>query len=155
MTAWQAALESTAFATWLRESGSLWAYPLILTLHTAGMIVLVGMNWTIALRMLGFGPGVPIDALKNLFRVMWLGFWVNFVTGVMLFAADATTKGSTTLFVVKLGLVVLAVIAAVLMKKVVYKRRTTTVPGIAKAFAATSLVLWVAAIAAGRLMAYV
>ena len=31
-------VESTAFSTWIRESGSLWSYPIVLTLHTMGDI---------------------------------------------------------------------------------------------------------------------
>ena len=44
-------LEDSAFSTWLRESTSLWAYPTILTLHTVGLAVLVGLNATVDLRV--------------------------------------------------------------------------------------------------------
>src|SRR5215472_12484497 len=29
-------LEQTSFSVWIRESGSIWAYPLVLTMHTCG-----------------------------------------------------------------------------------------------------------------------
>jgi hypothetical protein len=38
-------LEQTHFSIWVRESGSIWAYPLVLTMHTCGMGILVGFNW--------------------------------------------------------------------------------------------------------------
>jgi hypothetical protein len=157
MSEWLAALENTGFATWLRESGSIWAYPTVLTLHTAGMVMLVGMNWTLDLRILGVAPGVPLRSLDTLFRAMWIGFWINFVTGVMLFAADATTKGSTSLFMLKLGLVVLAVLASVLMRRSINRPEapSRSIPVGARVYASVSLALWVAAIAAGRMMAYV
>ena len=157
MTDWLFSLESTGFATWLRESGSIWAYPLILTLHTTGMGVLVGANWVLDLRFLGVATGVPLASLHRLFRVMWAGFWVNLVTGVMLFAADASTKGATGLFVFKLGLVIAAVVVAAGMQRRVYGRASEpqAVPRGVPALAGLSIVLWLGAIAAGRYMAYV
>jgi len=156
MADWLVDLENTGFATWLRESGSIWAYPLILTLHTTGMGILVGLNWTLDLRMLGAGASVPLAPLEKLFRPMWIGFWINLLTGVMLFAADASTKGSTRLFVVKLVLVAVAVGAAMLMRRSVYAPgRVPAVGTSAKALALTSIALWLAAITAGRMMAYI
>lgn len=155
MSDWLAALEGTTLATWLRESGSIWAYPLVLTLHTAGMGLLVGLNWTLDLRMLGVGRRIPLAPLEALFRPMWLGFWVNLATGVMLFAADASTKGSTGLFVVKLVMVGVAVGATMAMRRSVYGGGTAVVRPGAQALAILSIVLWLAAITAGRMMAYV
>jgi hypothetical protein len=37
-----AALENSAFSQWLLGSNSIWAYPTVLTVHTLGMMVLVG-----------------------------------------------------------------------------------------------------------------
>ena len=153
---WLTTLESTRAAAWLRESGSIWAYPTVLTLHPTGMAALVGANWALDLRILGVGGGVPLGALRTLFTAMWIGFWLNAVTGVMLFAADATTKGTTTVFVVKMALVALATIAAVLMKRSVYGAtlEPVVVPAAARVLAVASIGLWIGAITAGRLMAY-
>jgi hypothetical protein len=35
-------LDQSAFSTWLLQSDSIWGYPTVLTLHTLGMMVLVG-----------------------------------------------------------------------------------------------------------------
>lgn len=153
---WLATLENTGLATWLRESGSIWAYPIVLTLHTAGMGVLVGANWALDLRLLGVAPSVPLAPLERLFSAMWAGFWVNAVTGVLLFMADATTKGSTSLFIVKLVIVAAAVAVAGLTRRYVYRPAPVhVVPMPAQVLAGLSIVLWLAAITAGRLMAYV
>jgi hypothetical protein len=150
------ALESTALATWVRESNSLWAYPTVLTLHTVGLGILVGANWALDFRLLGVAPRVPLEPLRQLFPLMWLGFWINAVTGAMLFAADASTRGSTRLFVFKLGLVALAVLVVKLTDRSVFAGAgPARISGGARALAATSLVLWTAAILAGRLMAYI
>ena len=150
-------VEGSAFSTWLRESSSIWAYPTVLTLHTVGLAVLVGANWALDLRVLGLARAIPLDALASSFRIMWIGFWINAVSGVMLFAADATTKGTTTLFMGKLALITAAVAAMVAIKRLLYgrKARARGATRSAKVLAAASLVLWVGAIAAGRLMAYI
>ena len=154
---WLATLENSAFATWLRESNTIWAYPLVLTLHTVGLALLVGANWVLDLRILGGMGRVTIPDLSWTFRVMWIGFWVNAVSGAMLFAADATTKGSTRLFVAKLALVGMGVGVILLTKRALYPSgaAAATPSGAARALALTSIALWVAAIAAGRFMAYI
>jgi hypothetical protein len=154
---WLATLENSGLATWLRESNTIWAYPLVLTLHTVGLALLVGANWVLDLRILGVLGQVAIADLAWTFRVMWIGFWVNAVSGAMLFAADATTKGSTRLFVGKLALVGLGVVVIVLTKRALHPSGVAAAtPGsAARALAMASIALWIAAIAAGRLMAYV
>jgi hypothetical protein len=156
MSEWLALLEASTFATWIRESNTIWAYPAILTLHTVGLGLLVGASWLLDLRILGLWPAIPLSELAVSFRVMWIGFWINAVSGALLFAADATTKGSTRLFAAKLALVVVGVAAILLIKRSVYGRGLAAAAsnGTARALAAMSIVVWVAAIAAGRFMAY-
>jgi hypothetical protein len=150
------ALEASAFSVWLRESSSIWAYPTVLTLHTAGLAVLVGASSALDLRLLGFAKAIPLDSLASSFRVMWIGFWLNAVTGVMLFAAEATTKGSTTIFQWKLLIIALAVVNIILLKRDVYgvQRAQPAIGSLTRLLAVTSLLLWAAAIATGRWMAY-
>jgi hypothetical protein len=151
-----AALEATGFSTWLRESPSLWAYPTVLTLHTVGLALLVGPSWALDLRLLGFAPAVPLRALERAFPVMWIGFWVNGISGLLLFAADATTKGATLLFAAKLALIAIAVVNIFAIRHVVYRRPPEPVSGpAARTLAVVSIALWIAAIGAGRWMAYV
>ncbi|HSR05623.1 MAG TPA: hypothetical protein VLM42_00615 [Bryobacteraceae bacterium] len=114
-------LENTEFCTWIRGSGSIWAYPLVLTLHTTGMGILVGFNWALDLRLLGVARQVPVLAMEKFFKVMWIGFWVNLVTGIVLLAADATTKMTSWVFGVKMFFIVLAMIVLVKMEKTVFK----------------------------------
>ena len=151
------ALEGSPFSAWVRESPSIWAYPTILTLHTVGLGVLVGANWMVDLRVLGFARAIPGSVLSRAFPMMWAGFWLNAVTGAVLFAGDPTTKGTTAVFMGKLVLVAVGVVLMIALKRRLRGRDIdagTAIPGV-KALAATSLVLWIAAIAAGRWMAYV
>ncbi len=150
-------LEGSSFSMWLLGSNSIWAYPTVLTLHTFGMMVLVGASAMLDLRLLGFGRGIPLDSLKTLFRVMWPAFYLNAVTGTMLFAADATKRGTSVIFFAKLLLVAAGVVTIVLIKREVYAKNPApvTVSGTARLLAIASLLVWSAAISTGRLLAYV
>ncbi|NOT27779.1 MAG: hypothetical protein HOP16_16960 [Acidobacteria bacterium] len=143
-------LEQSGLAIWIRESGVLYGYPLILFLHTLGLSTLVGLNWAIDLRLLGVGSRIPLAPLKKLFTLMWAGFALNFLTGSLLFIADATKHASNPAFTVKLLAVATAgVILATIQRRVFDGGRSGTV------LAATSIACWLVALSAGRLMAYV
>lgn len=151
-------LEASALATWVRESASLLAYPLVITLHTLGLSMLVGGNAVIDLRLLGVAPTLPIAPLEKLFRLMWVGFVINAISGGLLFIADATVKAVQVVFWIKLACIALAVISLLLVRKHVFHDPAQVQSGVisarGKRLAAASLVLWAGAITAGRLMAY-
>jgi hypothetical protein len=155
-------LEQTAFFAWVRESRSLLAYPGILLLHTLGMAVVVGLIAGIDLRILGFAPALPLAPLRKFLPLVWAAFAVNAVTGVILLAADATTKLTNPDFFVKMGFIFLAVILQRLIDARVFPEPMADravddnpIPRQTKVLAATSLVCWLGAITAGRLLAYV
>jgi hypothetical protein len=149
-------LEGSALSIWVREAPTIWAFSTILTLHTFGMGVLVGASGLLDLRLLGIGRTMPIGPLQSLYRIMWFGFWLNLVTGSMLFAADATSRGTQWLFGVKMVFVVTGVVSMVVIRRQVFGTRAEpVVDGSARTLAAISLAAWVAAITAGRLLAYV
>src|SRR6185503_8778832 len=95
------------------------AYPTVLTLHTAGLGVLVGANAVIDFTLLGFAPRLPVPSLAPLYRFMWGGFAINAATGVMLFASDATTKAGQPVFYVKLTLIALALVVTAAIRRTV------------------------------------
>ena len=155
MMEWLTALEGSALASWLRESGSIWAYPTVLTAHTVGLALLVGASTALDLRVLGVASRIELDHLRPLFRVMWAGFWLNFASGVLLFAADATTKGTTVVFMIKLACIAASVVVLVLLRRRLFA--PGVVPragGAARGLAVASLALWMIAITTGRFMAY-
>jgi len=147
-------IEGSTLAVWTRESPSIWAYATILTLHTAGLAVVVGVNAVVDLRLLGWAPRIPIPALRALFPIMWWGFAVNFASGLLLFMADATTKSGQAVFYVKLACITLALIVARTVSNRMRQQHDTSVTATLRSLAVLSLVLWAGAIVAGRLMAY-
>ena len=79
-TAW---IESTAFSDWVRGAPTVFAFPTILSCHTVGMGLAAGINAAIAFRILGVAPNVPIQEMKRFLPIMWFGFWLNFVSGIV------------------------------------------------------------------------
>lgn len=151
-------MEATSIATWVRESGSLWSYPLVVTLHTVGLSMLVGGSVAIDLRLLGVAPSIPLAPLARLFRVLWTGFVINTASGLLLFMAAATTKGVQTIFWIKLFCIICGVITVVLIQRRIFGDRAAldggALPASAPILAVISLIVWAGAIVAGRLMAY-
>ncbi len=58
-------LEQSGFATWVRESNSLLAYPSVLFLHTIGMGCVAGISALVDLRILGCASEVPLTGLRK------------------------------------------------------------------------------------------
>jgi hypothetical protein len=150
-------LEATSFGTWVRESSSLWAYPAILFLHTVGLGFLVGTNAAIDLRLLGCAKRLPIAPMERFYRIMWAGFAINAASGIALLVADATTKLTNPVFYIKMAFIMLAVATMVVMRRRVFADPAPAgqpVGASGKLLAAASIVFWIGAITAGRLMAY-
>ena len=145
-------VESSAFSIWVRESSSLFAIPGILAAHTLGLGLLAGLSSALDLRLLGVARSIPPAAFTRFLPVMWLGLWVNVLTGIALLIGYPTKALTDPVFYLKLGLIAasLVVLRAIL-------RRTSgmqAATGTTKMLAAVSLVGWAAAITAGRLLAY-
>ena len=151
-------LQATSFGVWVRESRSIWAYPSILTAHTIGLAVLVGANTVLNLRLLGVYEEAPIEPLESLFPLMWTGFAINAVSGLALFIADASKRATEPVFLVKMACIALGVIVIVLLRSRVFEDAggpaSESAQRAGRKLAVASLVCWISAITAGRLMAY-
>ena len=150
-------LEASSLSTWVREGETIWAFPTILTLHTFGMGLLVGCSVVISLRLLGIGRRLPIAPLRSLFTVMWGGFWLNLITGSLLFGADATRRGTDPLFFAKLVFVAIGVSTVVAIRRTVFDAPDANAAAEAsgKMLGILALAAWTAAVTSGRLLAYV
>jgi len=151
-------IEQSSFSQWVTGSSSVLAFPTILLLHTIGMGVVVGISAGIDLRILGLAPAIPLAPMERFFPMLWIGFTVNAITGVILLAADATTKATNPDFYVKMAFIALAVINQRMLRTRVFRDpfidKKPLTPD-AKVLAITSVIFWLGAITAGRLMAYV
>jgi hypothetical protein len=149
-------IESTSLALWLRESPSIWSSATVLTLHTMGMTVLVGASWVLDLRLLGVSRNVPLSAFRWVFSVVAIGLSVNLVTGVLLFIKNATVWGTSVPFLIKMVLVTAGIATLVPIRRYVLNSSAgqLEVSGGARRLAIISIVVWSAAVTAGRLLAY-
>jgi hypothetical protein len=149
-------IENSAFCEWMRTSSSLWAYPGILFLHTAGLAIVVGISVVVDLRLLGFARRVPVAPLERFFPIMWIGFWISAVSGTILLAQDATTKLANPVFGIKMILIGFAVADMILIRRLVGRDPAIdkSGSGTGKCLAALSILLWLGVTTAGRLMAF-
>lgn len=150
------ALHDSALSTWIRESETIWAFPTVLTVHTFGMMLLVGAAWVMDLRLLGIARTIPIGPLRPLFRIMWLAFWINLATGVLLFVADPERKATSLLFGLKMLLIVVNLPLMLRLERAVYGNGPdpVSVERPARQLAVASAMLWAGTIFAGRLLGY-
>jgi len=134
-----------------------WAFSVCETLHFIGLCMLLGALLVIDLRILGFYRQISINAAMKLIPLAIAGFAINLVTGICFFASDSFNYGQNPMFIFKMGLVVLAGINAI-YHEVACKAGLCGLPkGVepdrtAKFVAASSLVLWILVITAGRLL---
>ena len=150
-------IEESGLAQWVRESDSLFAYAGILLAHTIGMGVVVGINATIDLRILGLAPKLRLRSLEKFFPVFWIGFWINAITGAILLAIHATKLMVNPDFYIKLAFIALALINLRLLRKHVFADPLIDQAPLsmkAKVLGITSMLFWLGAIACGRLLAY-
>jgi hypothetical protein len=148
-------LESTALNQWIIGSPSLFAFPGILALHAIGMGFAAGLSAAIDLRILGVASRVPLSEMRRLLPILWAGFWLNAVSGVLLLIGYPTKALTNPVFYLKLGLIA---IAMVLVKRI-GNRLTAPVEDRAETrplrrMAIVSLACWAGAVTAGRLLAY-
>ena len=153
MTHFTGWLETTALSVWIRESPSLWAFPFILIVHAWGMGFLAGSNGALGLRILGFAPRIPLAGMAKFYPVMWFGFVINAISGVLLLIGYPTKALTNPIFYLKIGCIAAGMVLMVWLRGHVV--RSDKVPSSnGKAIAALSLTVWTVAIVSGRLLAY-
>src|SRR5688572_11219915 len=155
-----------AFLEWLQSTWvgllvaeSLWGYPLLETIHSLGMAMLIGSLGLINLRVLGVKPELPLLGMRQLVPLAWVGFTLNAISGTLLFTSDAVYFFASYTFRIKMILIVLGGLNAALLGQRVFREAAAGAVAAAPAagtkwIAATSLVFWIGAVCAGRLIAY-
>lgn len=136
------ALEASALAEHLRRSR--WTYPLVNTGHIAGIAILVGAVVPMTVETLRGSANAPALILR-LRPYAVAGLLIAVTCGSLLFIAQAGEYLKSPWFLTKLGLISLAVVNAAL------HLRSAPLPVPA---ALASLMLWGAALVAGRMIGY-
>ncbi len=151
------AIEQTALSKWIRETDSIFGFYFVLLFHNLALTMLVGPSALIDLRILGAAPQVPVKSLKPLYVVMTWGVAIATLTGTLLLLAYPAKALTNPLFYVKLLLVGLGVFTVYKMKARLFDKDSMSESDMivaGKSMAIWSIVLWIATITAGRLLAY-
>jgi hypothetical protein len=154
--AFLAALGASGVAGLLRSS--IYVYPLVNAVHILGFALLVGAIAALDARILGFARAIPLaDAARLLLPFTIGGLVLAVIAGVALFIVKPQEYWANPVFLVKLGLIVLAVANAVSLRFRPAWRAAldggVVTPGL-RVSAVLSLCLWVAVLVAGRLIAF-
>ena len=152
-------LENTPIARAVRES--IWMFDIIETIHTLGIVLVAGTIMLVDLRL--FGLGLRRETVSEVVSriVPWTlaGFCLMFLTGALLFSAEAVRLYASPAFRIKLVLLVLAGLNAFIFHITVYRdaakwNDAAVTPVRARVAASVSLLCWIGIIAAGRAIAY-
>lgn len=150
-------LEQSALSVWIRETPSLLGFPFILYLHTLGLAMLAGLNVGIDVWVLGAKTGLPRATMVGIYRVMWLGFGINALSGIALLAAYPAKALTNWVFFAKLVLIGIAMWVLENLKRqvlVAAESGQRVLGSRIQRLAMLSLLLWAGTILAGRLLAY-
>jgi hypothetical protein len=134
------AIEQSGPSVFMREAPH--AYFVALIFHAWGMGFLIGGGIVVCLRVIGVGQGAALGKFRGFYSVMWLGAAMAVISGLALLVAYPAKALTNPIFAIKL---ICLISAALLMRKLPEGSRRT---------AAMALALWLAVVAAGKLLLY-
>ncbi|CTQ51288.1 hypothetical protein [Jannaschia donghaensis] len=134
-------------------SGTLWGYPIVLSLHAIGMATMVGIALMLTIRVLGFAPAIPVTAMAPYWRVALGGFLLNLLSGAALFLGGASMLFFNWAFRIKLALVAVGLLLTWYLVRICIARMDEVSP-VHRSLAGLAMATWIAAIISGRLIGY-
>lgn len=151
-------LENSTWATAIRQS--LWMYPALEIIHILGIVLLVGAAMLFDFFLLGFSKNLPFAGMER-YLLPWSQRALILIipSGILLFITNAEALGFDPTFWLKMLLLVVAALNALLFHKLGIKDQIDPeipqkLPLRYKVQALVSIVVWIAVISCGRLLAY-
>lgn len=147
-----AAIEQSPFSVWMRED--LYAYFIALIFHSIGMALLIGGGIIVSLRIAGVMPATRMEKFRGFFPVMWAGVALAAPSGIALLAGYPAKALTNPDFALKFA----CLIGAALLVRFAARRffplaeRGEALPASARWVGVAALVLWLAGVAAGKLL---
>jgi hypothetical protein len=139
---------------------SRWTYASVNTAHILGFALLVGAIVPLDLRLMGWRRSVPIRTLALILLPIAIGGLLLAIgAGLLLFSIRAVEYSGTTLFQLKMALVLCAIGNALLLHRAgAWESEQDIVdakpPVRLQAAGALSIALWVAVLVCGRMLAF-
>jgi hypothetical protein len=153
-------LEGSALGHAMRNAG-VWTYGILNLTHILGVASLFGAVLALDLRLIGFWRSVPLGALaRPTVPIATAGFIVAATSGVCLITTNGSEYVGNPFLLIKFPAIFLGVVnVAVLSRLPAWKARETRETTAAEqrqlaVFGAISLLSWLTAIGAGRLIGY-
>jgi hypothetical protein len=144
----------------MRESGP-WTYAIVNLAHVLGIATLFGSILVLDLRLIGVGRRVPLGALSSaIIPVAVTGFLIAATSGVGLLATKATEYVGNPFLLIKFPAIGLGLVNVWLFKRSAawraHRERELTADEqrILALMGGFSLMCWLTAITAGRMIAY-
>lgn len=152
-------LQSLPWAAGVKESA--WQFPVIESIHSLGLAVMLWPAAILDLRLLGVSmTRRPVsEVAAHYLPWVWTGFSAMVLTGAILFASEAVKCYDSPFFRVKVALIAVAGLNALLFHKTVFDDAGKwddggPTPWRAKLAGGCSLLLWIGVVAMGRALAY-
>ena len=132
-----------------------WVFPAVQSLHFIGFAMSIGTIAIVDFRLLGFGMlrEAPAQLAADLEPCTRAGIAVMLITGPLMFSTDAVAYHRNPSFQFKMVFLAMAL----LMHFTLHRRalQPDVPPLAAKLAGATSLLLWTAVVAGGRMIAFI
>jgi hypothetical protein len=152
-------IEASGLGEWMRSS--VMAMPWVNALHVLCVTVVFGSILIVDLRLLGVADrGRAVTRVAGeMLRVTWVAFGGAVLTGVLFFAANATTYWFNTAFRFKMLAILLAGLNMLVFQFITWRGvgqwdRGRQPPAAAKLAGALSLLLWTATLVLGRVIGF-
>jgi hypothetical protein len=131
---------------------STWAYPALEVLHLAGVALLLGNLVLLELRVFGWGGALPVRELARLALTLAVaGFGLAALSGLLMFAAQATELIANRAFTLKMLLLLAAACNAGWFHG---RASLDKLDALARAQMVLSTLIWLAVLGCGRWIAY-
>jgi hypothetical protein len=149
-------LENTQYAAWVRGD---WGGPIALIIHSFGTALVVGFIFIVGLRLLGWFETIPYTSLKRLFPVIWIAIVLQILSGFTLWIAKPTQYVADIAFMLKFAFVIVGIVLTVYFYGTIQQEAPSweakgAVSSRGFNFVVATLLVWGAALVAGRLTAY-
>jgi hypothetical protein len=153
---WLDWMEQSAVGTCVAQTGA--GYYIMLGFHSMGLAMIVGAMMVISLRLFGFARGISPAALPRFVTLGWWGFWINAISGVLVFVSEANKMATYLYFWIKIALVFAGIISLAIMNRTVLRPALNDASLLegrsAKTQGAIAVLIWLAVIIVGRMLAY-
>jgi hypothetical protein len=149
-----AALQDSPFVQWTLADP--YCVQLLLSAHSVGMAIVVGVILVLSVRVLGFPRNMPVSIFHRALALAWWGFALNAASGLWLFATNGPQLLLLWTFQIKMALIAVGGISVWLMWRIARRHpdKGFSFAGREKGLAALSMLFWLGAITAGRYIAY-